>query len=96
MLFWVYLLKNFQFASNLTQKMPLYYYIFRLFCSKNITSQNFHHFIDIPLLISRIIGHNRILRDIADKYPFCSETPLLLCTPLLSHYCLFSTNYLFS
>ena len=34
---------NFQSGSNLTQKMPLYYSIFRYFCSKNRTSRNFHH-----------------------------------------------------
>ena len=67
---------NIQFGSNLTQKMPLYYSIFRFFCSKNSTSQNFHHFIDIPLFISRIIHHNRLLRGIADTFPFWSETPL--------------------
>ena len=49
---------NFQFGSNLTQKMPLYYSIFRYFCSKNRTSFDFHYFIDIPLLISQKIVNN--------------------------------------
>ena len=48
---------NFQFGSNLTQKMTLYYSIFRYFCSKNRTSPNFHHFIDIPYLNSQKIDH---------------------------------------
>ena len=47
---------NFQFDSNLTHKMSLYYSIFRYFCSKNRTSFNFHHFNDIPLLISQKIN----------------------------------------
>ena len=87
---------NFQFGSNLTQKMPLYYSIFRYFCSKNRTSRNFHHFIDIPYLISQKIDHNCFLSDIADKFPYWSETPILPCPPLLSHLCpSFSTfNYL--
>ena len=87
---------NFQFGSNLTQKMPLYYSIFRYFCSKNRTSRNFHHFIDIPYLISQKIDHNCFLSHIADKFPYCSETPIFPCPPLLSHLCpLFSTfNYL--
>ena len=87
---------NFQFGSNLTQKMPLYYSILRYFCSKNRTSRNFHHFIDFPYLISQKIDHNCFLSDIADKFPYWSETPILPCTPLLSHLCPFfsSFNYL--
>ena len=63
--------------------MPLYYSIFRYFCSKNRTSRNFYHFIDIPLLISQIIDYDCFLRDIAGKFPFWSETLLSSCT----HYC---------
>ena len=90
---------NFQFGSNLTQKMPSYYSIFRYFCSKNRTSRNLHNFIDIPLLISQKIDYNCFLGDIADKFLFWSETPLLSCT----HYCqitvsclplIYSVNYL--
>ena len=50
--------------------MPLYYSIFRYFCSKNRTPRNFHHFIEIPLLISQKNDHNCLLRGIADKLPF--------------------------
>ena len=69
---------------------------FRYFCSKNRTSRNLHHFIDIPYIISQKIDHNCFLSDIADKFPYWSETPILPCPPLLSHLCpLFSTfNYL--
>ena len=65
--------------------MPLYCSIFRYFCSKNRTSHNFHHFINISFLISQKIDHNCFLSDIDDKFTYWSETPLSLCTPLLSH-----------
>ena len=56
--------------------MPLYYSIFRL-CSKNRTSCNFHHFIDIPYHISQKIDYNCFLSDISDMFPYWSETPIL-------------------
>ena len=76
--------------------MSLYYSIFRFICSKNRTSRNFHHFIDIPYLISQKIDHNCFLSDTADNFTYWSEPPILPCPPLLSHLCpLFSTfNYL--
>ena len=46
--------------------MPLSYSIFGYFCSKNRTSHDFHHFIDIPSLISRIT--------LGDKINFQSAT----------------------
>ena len=73
---------NFQFGLNLTQKMPLYYSIVKYFCSKNRIFRNFHHFIDISLLISQKNDHNRFLRGTAHKFTIWSETPLLSCTPL--------------
>ena len=83
----------FNFESSNT---ILCYSIFRYFCSKDRTSRNFHHFIDIPYLISRKTVHYCFLSDITDKFPYWSETPILPCPPLLPHLCplFFTFNYL--
>ena len=50
---------------------------------KNRTSRNFHHFIDIPYLISQKIEHNCFLSDIADKFPYWSETPIIAVSTII-------------
>ena len=68
--------------------MPLNCSIIRYYCSKNITSRNFHHFIDIPYIFSQRIDRNCFLSNIADYFHYWSETPQSPCAPLLSHWCL--------
>ena len=91
-----YICWKFSIWFNFDSENTIILFYFRYFCSKNRTSRNFNHFIDIPYLISQKFVHNCFLSDIADKFLYWSETPILLCPPLFSHLCpLFSTfNYL--
>ena len=74
---------NFQFGSNLTQKMPLKNYFVDIFILKIAD-------LAISIILSKFRylfiknDYDCSLREIADKFTICSA-PLLSSTPLLPH-----------
>ena len=94
MLFYVYLSEIFNLVKFYLENADIMFYFYIHF-SKNTKSHNFYVFIGIPLLISQIIDHDCFSCDIAETFPYLSETPLVPCAPLLSHCCLLTPLFYF-